>query len=79
MRASQVVLVMNLPASEGVAGMQVQSLDWEDPSFIYLFLPRLGLHCCTQAYSRQASRNVSLVEVLGLLIAVKSLVAQHRL
>ena len=27
--------------------MQVQSLDWEDPSFIYLFLPRLGLHCCS--------------------------------
>ena len=38
--------------------------------FIYLFMAVLGLHCCT---------GFSLVVVLGLLIVVASLVAEHGL
>ena len=39
--------------------------------FIYLFLAALGLRCCT--------RGLLFIAVRGLLIAVASLVAEHRI
>ena len=45
----------------------------------YLFLAVLGLCCCTSALSSCSKWGYSLVAVHGLLIAVASLVAQHRL
>ena len=47
--------------------------------FIYLFLAALGLHCCVQAFSSCSERGLLFVAVPGLLIAVASLVAEHRL
>ena len=47
---------------------------------IYLFiLGVLGLHCCTQAFSSCGEQWLLFPEVCGLLIAVASLVAEHRL
>ena len=39
----------------------------------------LGLCCCTQAFSSCGERGLLFVAVHGLLIAVASLVAEHRL
>ena len=47
--------------------------------FIYLFLAVLGLRCCSRAFSSCRERGLLLVVVHGLLIAVASLVAEHRL
>ena len=47
--------------------------------FIYLFLAALGLLCCLQAFSSCGEQGVLFVAVRGLLIAVSSLVAKHRL
>ena len=48
--------------------------------FIYLlFLATLGLRCCAQAFSSCGERGLLFVAVRGLLIAVTSLVAEHRL
>ena len=47
--------------------------------FIYLFLAELGLHCCTRAFSSCGEWGLLIVAVRGLLIAVASLVAEHRL
>ena len=47
--------------------------------FIYLFLAALGLRCCTQAFSSCGERGLLFLMVRGLLIAVASLVAEHRL
>ena len=44
--------------------------------FIDLFLAALGLRCCTQAFSSCSERGLLFVAVLGLLIAVASLVAE---
>ena len=52
------------------------SSDW---LFIYLFLAALGLHCCVQAFSSCGEQGLLFVVVCGLLIAVASLVAEHRL
>ena len=46
--------------------------------FIYL-LATLGLRCCVQAFSSCGERGLLFVMVHGLLIAVASLVAEHRL
>ena len=48
--------------------------------FIYLFLAMPGLHCCAGS-SLVAEKNggYSLVAVCGLLMALASLVAEHRL
>ena len=46
---------------------------------IYLFLAALGLRCCTWAFSSCGKRGLLFVAVRGLLIAVASLVAEHRL
>ena len=46
---------------------------------IYLFLALLGLRCCVQAFSSCSERGLLFVAVHGLLIAVASLVAEHRL
>ena len=44
-----------------------------------LFLAALGLRCCTQASSSCGKQGLLFVAVRGLLIAVASLVAEHRL
>ena len=47
--------------------------------FIYLFLAALGLRCCARAFSSCGERGLLFVAVLGLLIVVASLVAEHGL
>ena len=47
--------------------------------FIYLFLAALGLHCCVRAFSSCGERGLLFDAVHGLLTAVASLVAEHRL
>ena len=47
--------------------------------FIYLFLAVLGLHCCVRAFSSCGEQGLLFVVVRGLLIAVASLVTEHRL
>ena len=47
--------------------------------FIYLFLAALGLSCCARTFSSCSKRGLLFVAVRGLLIAVASLVAEHRL
>ena len=47
--------------------------------FIYLFLAVLGLRCCARAFSSCGERGLLFVAVRGLLMAVASLVAKHRL
>ena len=39
----------------------------------------LGLHCCAWAFSRCGEQGLLSIAVLGLLIAVASLVAEHGL
>ena len=46
---------------------------------IYLFLAALGLCCCVQAFSSCSERGLLFVAGRGLLIAVASLVVEHRL
>ena len=46
---------------------------------IYLFLAALCLRCCTQTFSSCSEQGLFFVAVHGLLIAVASLVAEHRL
>ena len=46
---------------------------------IYLFLTALGLCCCVQAFPSCGERGLLFVAAHGLLIAVASLVAEHRL
>ena len=47
--------------------------------FIYLFLAALGLHCCARAFSSCGEQGLLFIVVSGLLIAVASLVVDHRL
>ena len=47
--------------------------------FIYLCLAALGLRCCARAFSSCRDRGLLVVAVRGLLIAVVSLAAEHRL
>ena len=46
---------------------------------IYLFLAVLGLCCCVRAFSSCGEQGLLFVAVHRLLIAVVSLVAEHRL
>ena len=46
---------------------------------VFFFLPELGLCSSMQAFSSCGEWGCSLVEVCGLLIAVPSVVAEHRL
>ena len=46
--------------------------------FVCLVLAVLGLHCCTRAFSNCSKQGLLFV-MRGLLIAVASLVAEHRL
>ena len=55
----------------------IQHLDFFKKN--YLFLAVLGLHYCMGFSLAAVSRGYSVVVVHGLLIAVASLVAQHRL
>ena len=47
--------------------------------FIYLFLAVLGLRCCSRAFSSCGEQGLLFVAVHGLLIAVASVVVEHRL
>ena len=47
--------------------------------FIYLFLAALGLCCCVWAFSSCGKWGLLFIVVRGLLIAVASLVEEHRL
>ena len=47
--------------------------------FIYLFMAALGLCCCVWAFSSFSERGLLFVAVRELLIAVASLVVEHRL
>ena len=47
--------------------------------FIYLFMAELGLRCCARAFSSCGDQGLLFVAVLGLLIVVASLVAEHGL
>ena len=47
--------------------------------FIYLFLAALGLRCCMRAFSSCSEQGLLFVVVHVLLIAVASLVVEHRL
>ena len=48
-------------------------------NFIYLFLAALGLPCCGRAFSSCGKGGLLFVRVRGLLTAVASLGAEHRL
>ena len=48
-------------------------------SFFHLFLAALGLHCCVWAFSSCSKQGLLFVAVHRLLIAVSSLVVEHRL
>ena len=52
---------------------------WCDPFFIYLFLAMLGLYCFVWAFSSCSEHGLLFIAMHGLLIAVVSLVAEHRL
>ena len=47
--------------------------------FISLFLAVLGLCCCVQAFSSCGEQGLLFIAARGLLIAVASLVVEHRL
>ena len=47
--------------------------------FLNLFLAVLGLRCCARAFSSCGEWGLLFIAVRGLLIAVASLVAEHRL
>ena len=47
--------------------------------FIYLFLAALGLRCRMRAFSSCGEQGLLFIAVHGLLIAVASLVVEHRL
>ena len=47
--------------------------------FIYLFLAVFGLCCCARTFSSCVERGLLFIPVRGLLNAVASLVAEHRL
>ena len=47
--------------------------------YLFVFLAALGLRCCARAFSSYSERGLLFVAVRGLLIAVPSLVAEHRL
>ena len=47
--------------------------------FSYLFLAAWGLRCCAWAFSSCGERALLFIVVHGLLMAVASLVAEHRL
>ena len=47
--------------------------------YVFLFLAVLDLHCCSGFSLVAGNKDYSLVAVLGLLIAVASLLTEHRL
>ena len=47
--------------------------------FVCLFMAALGVRCCPRAFSSCGEWGLLFIAVRGLLIAVASLVAEHRL
>ena len=66
-----------LPRS-GIAGSSVSSI-FSFFKKIYLFLAALGLHCCVRAFCSCGEQGLLFAVVRSLLIAVASLVVEHRL
>ena len=65
---------------EILAGAGWQKAFFKINSFIYiLFLAVLGLRCCARAFSSCSEQGLLFIVARGLLIAVASLVAEHRL
>ena len=52
---------------------------WQGIYNSFLFLAEFGLHCYARAFSSCGERGLLFVAVPGLLIAVASLVVEHRL
>ena len=55
------------------------STDYYYYYYFFFFVAALGLRCCAQAFSGCGERGLLFVAVRRLLIAVASLVAEHRL
>ena len=53
--------------------------DTFSPRYIYLFLGEMGLPCCTRDFSSYEEQGLLFIAVCRLLMAVASLVAEHRL
>ena len=64
------------PGCQGSFNSPTHSLKKKKKLFTYLFLAVMGLHRCVRAFSG-CGKRVLFVAVLGLLIAVASLVAGH--
>ena len=47
--------------------------------FIYLFMASLGLRCCVRAFSSCGERGLLFLVMRVILMAVASLIAEHRL
>ena len=63
----------------GVGFMPFSSINPLLNLFTYLFLAALGLRCCTRAFSSCGEWGLLFIAERRLLIAVASLVAEHRL
>ena len=74
-------LLHSLEGSKGLWTIRFTNLRYSLTSFllIYLFLAALGFRCCVQAFSSCGEQGLLFAAVFGLLIAVASLVAEHRL
>ena len=48
-------------------------------NFLFLFLAMLGLHYCVQAFSSGSEWGLVFLKMCGLLTAVASFIAKHRL
>ena len=48
-------------------------------AFFFFFMSALGLRCCVQAFSSCGEQGLLFAAERGLLMAVASLVAEHRL
>ena len=64
---------------EGVSWFNTRLINYYFSFFKFLSLAALGLCCCTWAFSSCGERGLLFVVVRGLLIAVASLVVDHRL
>ena len=75
------------PSKEGCSCPPAEPGSWGEPGcgdadfvgVFCLFLAALGLRCCVRAFSSCSEWGLLFVAVRGLLIAVASLVVDHRL
>ena len=67
------------PFERALSDRNLKRIPFFKYKFIYLFLSVLGLRCWVQAFSSCGEWGLLFVGVCGLLIAVASLVVEHRL